>query len=258
MVMNVICMKWGTLYGPEYVNRLHAGVRRHLPALQRFVCFTDDTRWLDTDIETAPLPTTGAPETADTRWRKLALFRPGLAGLSGPTLFLDLDLVIVGDLAALADYPGDLVAIRDAQLFRPKLSRKLFRRKREAFYQGVANTSVFRFVAGEHADLLERYVNDHDDVITRYRNEQEYLSDHLHTQKRLAFWPSPWCVSFKNDCVPDLGHNLFANPQCPPDARIVVFAGRPKMSSVLAGSGSRWYRRIGPAPWLEAAWTDRQ
>jgi hypothetical protein len=27
---NVICMKWGTKYGPEYVNRLYAMVRRHL------------------------------------------------------------------------------------------------------------------------------------------------------------------------------------------------------------------------------------
>ncbi|HAU58261.1 MAG TPA: glycosyltransferase, partial [Comamonadaceae bacterium] len=27
---HVICMKWGTKYGPEYVNRLYAMVRRHL------------------------------------------------------------------------------------------------------------------------------------------------------------------------------------------------------------------------------------
>ena len=26
----VLCMKWGTKYGPEYVNRLYGMVRRHL------------------------------------------------------------------------------------------------------------------------------------------------------------------------------------------------------------------------------------
>ena len=26
----VICMKWGTKYGPEYVNRLYGMVKRHL------------------------------------------------------------------------------------------------------------------------------------------------------------------------------------------------------------------------------------
>ena len=27
---HILCMKWGTKYGPEYVNRLYAMVRRHL------------------------------------------------------------------------------------------------------------------------------------------------------------------------------------------------------------------------------------
>ena len=26
----ILCMKWGTKYGPEYVNRLYGMVRRHL------------------------------------------------------------------------------------------------------------------------------------------------------------------------------------------------------------------------------------
>ena len=33
---NVLCMKWGTPYGPEYVNVLHAMVRRHLQRPFRF------------------------------------------------------------------------------------------------------------------------------------------------------------------------------------------------------------------------------
>ena len=28
--VNVICMKWGHVYGPKYVNNLYAGVTRHL------------------------------------------------------------------------------------------------------------------------------------------------------------------------------------------------------------------------------------
>jgi len=37
----VLCMKWGTKYGPEYVNRLYGMVRRHLKGDFRFVCLTD-------------------------------------------------------------------------------------------------------------------------------------------------------------------------------------------------------------------------
>ena len=93
--VTVVCMKWGTYYGPEYVNRLHAGVHAHLSRPFRFVCFTDDATGLVPDVEARPLPDTGSPETADTRWRKLALFRPDL-DLSGTVLFLDLDLVSLG------------------------------------------------------------------------------------------------------------------------------------------------------------------
>ncbi len=41
--VDVICMKWGTLYGPHYVNRLYGMTIRHLSLPFRFVCFTDDT-----------------------------------------------------------------------------------------------------------------------------------------------------------------------------------------------------------------------
>ncbi len=253
--LTVACMKWGTLYGPEYVNRLFAGVARHLPQPFRFVCFTDDAQGLDAAIDIRPLPDTGAIATRDTRWRKLALFRDDLPDWQGTVLFLDLDVVIVSDLTPFIDTPGDFVAIRDSDLFRPRPLRRWFRPTRDAVYQTVANTSVFRFQAGAHADALARYVRDHETVVADYRNEQEYLSAHLHAQGALRFWPRAWCVSFKNDCVPRGLASFRRNPRCPEGARIVVFAGKPKMSDVLAGRGGRWYRRIGPVPWLVAAWT---
>ena len=41
--VNVICMKWGTKYGPESVNRLYKGVQRHLKRPHRFA-HVDDVR----------------------------------------------------------------------------------------------------------------------------------------------------------------------------------------------------------------------
>ena len=42
MSLNVICMKWGTKYSSEYVNKLYSMVARNLSVPFRFVCFTDD------------------------------------------------------------------------------------------------------------------------------------------------------------------------------------------------------------------------
>ncbi|MFM8903690.1 MAG: glycosyltransferase, partial [Verrucomicrobiota bacterium] len=62
----ILCMKWGTKYGPEYVNRLRSMVRRHLRMPHRFVCLTDSSAGLDPDIECFPIPSlelpAGAPE----------------------------------------------------------------------------------------------------------------------------------------------------------------------------------------------------
>lgn len=52
----VICMKWGKKYGPEYVNRLYAMVRRHLKGDFRFVCLTDDGVGIRGEVECLPIP----------------------------------------------------------------------------------------------------------------------------------------------------------------------------------------------------------
>lgn len=61
-------------------------------------------------------------------------------------------------------------------------------------------------------------------------------------------------MSFKNACVPRLAMSYLADPRVPPGTKIVVFAGEPKMSDVLAGRGHKWYRRIGNVDWLRRAW----
>ena len=39
----VLCMKWGTVYGPEYVNILYAMVARNITGEFKVVCFTDNS-----------------------------------------------------------------------------------------------------------------------------------------------------------------------------------------------------------------------
>ena len=57
----VLCMKWGTKYGPEYINRLYAMVRRHLQGDFRFVCLTDNTDGLRAEVECFPIPPLALP-----------------------------------------------------------------------------------------------------------------------------------------------------------------------------------------------------
>ena len=250
----ILTIKWGTLYSAADVNRLHRQVRRHLARPHRFICFTDDMHGLDPEIEAMPLPELGlAKGHADLRWRKLGLFQRGLGGLTGQALFLDLDLVVVDDLSPFFDLPGNFYIIRDDDLFRPKRLRRI-RRRRDRFLRMVGNTSVFRFRLGSHPEVLETYLADPAAAAASYEHEQQMVSDILGRQGALTYWPRGWCVSFKNDCVPRHLSSYLRDPALPQGAKIVLFAGAPKMEDVFAGRGHKWYRRIGNIDWLRRAW----
>lgn len=97
---HILCMKWGTKYGPDYVNRLYAMVRRHLSGEFNFVCLTDDPKGIRSEVQCLPIPPLDlalAPGQADRAWKKLTTFEENLYGLRGRALFIDLDVVIVGN-----------------------------------------------------------------------------------------------------------------------------------------------------------------
>jgi hypothetical protein len=103
-------------------------------------------------------------------WLKLASFAKPLHDIEGPTLFIDLDVVIVGELDSFFDVPGEFVVIREWD-------------KRD----GTGNTSV-RFTAGAHVDALEYFKQHSDEARNTYRNER-YITTFLAGQGKMSFWP---------------------------------------------------------------------
>jgi hypothetical protein len=235
---NVICMKWGRKYGPEYVNRLASMVRRHLSLPHRFVCMTDDSSGLDTGVDARPLPDFDDPGGPERGWRKISTFRRPLFDLEGPTLFIDLDVVIVGSLDRFFSRPGKFLIIRDW--------------KRHGAPTG--NSSVYRFEAGAHPEVLDRFLREHAQVRREVRNEQEYISGEFRRAGQLEFWPAGWCVSFKYDCMAPFPVNFVRPPSLPAGASIVVFHGNPNPPDAIVGKTSKITRRVLPTPWVAEHW----
>ena len=237
----VLCMKWGTKYGPEYVNRLYAMVRRHLPGEFRFVCLTDDPRGVRAEVQCLPIPSLALPAGIPERgWTKLTTFEAELHGLRGTALFLDLDVVIVGDLAAFFEEPGEFLIIHDWK--RP--------------WRLTGNSSVYRFELGAHADLLAEFRATQAAVRARLRNEQAFLSEVMHRQGRLRYWPEAWCASYKYHCIPAWPTNFWRKPACPPGARIIVFHGEVNPPDAIAGRRNRALRFVRPAAWVAQHWRE--
>jgi len=110
--VTVVVVKWGTKYGPEYVNRLQGMVAEHgFPSRPfRLVCFTEDSSGLDAAVHVLPLPT-GGQTGGEWKgwWNKAHLFSAAAAeaaaGHDDHILYLDLDTVVCGPLDFLLEPP---------------------------------------------------------------------------------------------------------------------------------------------------------
>lgn len=253
---NVLCLKWGTLYSADYVNRLYRGVSKHLHRPFRFVCVTDDPTGLCEGVETAPIPP--MPEGMAfndqyTKWPniyiKLCLFEKGFANLEGPTLFLDIDQIITGDLDCFFDYkPGKFCIIHNWVELRKRLFRKV---------PFCGNSSCFRFEAGEASDYIYRqFLKELPTALDYnvYSTEQVFMT-HAVGHENVNFWPANFVRSFKRSCVWPWPLNHFLVPRLPKDTRILCFHGNPSPNEAIAGYKGRhlntWTR---PAAWVAKLW----
>lgn len=242
--VNILCIKWGEKYGADYVNTLYSMVSRHLSRPFRFVCLTDRSEGIREDVEVRDIPPTGyqdfderLPWTKLHGWLKLTAFVNPLYDLEGPTLFLDLDIVIVGSLDEFFEPEGDFMVIKEWD-------------KSDA----TGNTSVFRFIAGAHPDALEALKADPEHAMAEVRNEQEYITQFVHRQGKLKYWPAAWCRSFKRHCLRPFPLSLFQIPRIPEGAKVIIFHGRPHPDDALAGRSGKWYRKVLPTTWIGEYW----
>ena len=250
-MQTVICIRWGTRYGADYVNRLYRGVMRHVSRPTRFVAFTDDPAGLDPGVDAIKIPVVSFDSGPDLSraglkpgpWRKLALWSTDLGGLDGEVLFLDLDVLVTGPLDPFFDYePGRLCVIRNWTQGRR---------------EGIGNTSVLRFRAGSAPHLLRDFEADPVAMSYRHDNEQIYVTRAAGLP--MAFWPSGWCASFKHDLMPPWPFYIFIPPALSAEARVVVFTGHPRPDEALAGRWpAKWYKRfykaLPPVPWISDHW----
>jgi len=259
--VNVVCIKWGRYYSADYVNRLYAGVARNLRRPFRFVCMTDVPDGIRPEVECVPfLPD---PGVKGRKWpnvhSKLTLFKRGFAGLQGPTLCLDIDLLVVGGLDCFFDYcPGDFCIIRNWVERR----KGIFRRR-----PMIGNSSCFRFDAGTDAShgVYESFLRDKDDPALDgffRKGSQKYQTRAMGEHGTVDWWPEAWVASFKRTCVPVFPFNKLFAPRFPKGASVIAFHGHPDLPEAVRGyvvdrhgRSVRPHLTTRPAPWVEEWWT---
>lgn len=221
-MLNVICLKHGTKYGPEYVNKLYNMVQRHLHVPYKFICFTDNTDGIDSNIETRILPVS----TISGWWWKPYVFKSDHFPPGDTNLFLDLDTVIVKNFTQLIEYlPGKFLGLRDVgRVFRPD-------------YQKLGS-AVMRWQSGYFSDIWTE-MEKNPGIMRKFHGDQDWIW-HLH-KNNITFFPDSWIRSYKweirsRDEIQGMGQRArfisVRNPQIPTDCCILAFHGHPRVDQV--------------------------
>lgn len=105
MRLIIACVRTGTAYPIEHVEKLRNMVSRHLMVEHEIVCLTDQEDRCD-DVVFIDIGVLGLPGW----WGKMALFEPSWR-LVAKVLYFDLDTVIINRLETIALIPGEFAIL---------------------------------------------------------------------------------------------------------------------------------------------------
>ena len=235
-MINVVCLKWGTKYGSEYVNKLYNGVKRNTTIKFKFHCFTEDTTGLNVDIIAHPLPF----NTLEGWWNKLYLFSNDLPIPIGEKIFfIDLDTLIVSNIDELLTVScNPIVVLRD-------------------FYTGIATSVIgtdnvgsglMLWTHGHYSIIWDTFIQDPEAAMKEIHphGDQKWVQKHAIQRQYWQDIALDKVVSFKVHC----------NQGLPDKASIVCYHGKPSIPESYSQRNVVWKYDISPQCWVLDHWKD--
>ena len=202
-MLTIMCVlrSGGDTYDHSWVAKLQRGVARNLTLPHRFVCISD----VEVPCERVPLL-----HNWPGWWSKIELFRKGV--ITGPTLYLDLDTVIVGNMDDIVRCTKPFAMLRNFSADNMVGSGIMWFRDAESVPHKVYN---------KFARMPECYMEHHlrmEDAHTSYIGDQAFIWDALNYDVET--------LDFKGIC----SYKRHCRKMLPVDSSIVAFHGRPRPS----------------------------
>lgn len=205
--LTVACvLRSGGIYDAQWVMKLKRGVSRNLTRPHRFVCLTD-----------MHVPCESIRITRPWRgwWSKLGLFDL----FTGPTLYFDLDTVVVGSLDRIAAHPHTFTMAHE-------------------YYRPHMKCSTAMAWCGDYAFIARAFAMNPNSIARRYDKDlRPRIGDQAFIEDQLASAGKP-VATFK-DLFGETSVASYKVHKCeaaPPDgAAVVAFHGRPKPGDIKRG-----------------------
>ena len=199
-MVTILCvLKSGGVYDAEWVRKLRDGVARHMNLPNRFACLSD----VDVPCERIPLK-----HDWPGWWSKIEMFSPGI--ITGPTLYLDLDTVITGNIDNFTNLEQSFAMLENFNEAEMVGSGVMWFKER-------APEGVYERFIQDPQRIMDYYQNV---KVGSYRGDQAFVYDTL--DRQVDKISSPALRSYKRHCRNGL----------PEGASIVCFHGRPRPSEI--------------------------
>lgn len=198
-MVDVICvLRSGEEYNAEWVRKLRDGVKRNLTVPHIFKCLSD----VDVPCERLPLR-----HKWPGWWAKIELFRV----VDGPTLYLDLDTVVTGDLNWLSSLQDDFLMLSNFHIPQFVGSGVMWFGKEQRHVYERFCEKPFKWI--EH-------INSRRDG--PYLGDQAFIWESM--KRKVKYLPMERIKSYKFHCTKGL----------PENTSLVCFHGLPKLTDVKA------------------------
>ena len=202
-MINIYSLKWGQKYGPEYVNRLYAGLKRYLRKPFTYTCITDDPTGLNTAIKIVDYssfdPFNYPKDRVFTR-EKLVMFDKFTQGKNA---WIDLDALIHKDITFLFEQ----------SLERPKFIWNYWNNYEERSLQWYGKcaschvNSSFVMWENDNGKYLYDLLNDNKEkVFFTYKSLDKFLFYQAHRKGLLDYWPEGTISNFNREAFRQKGY----------------------------------------------------
>ena len=189
--MNVICVKQGTKYSSEYVNRLYSMVNRNMPVDFKLHCITDDPVGIDSHINTIPIVS-----GLEKWWPKLDALN---IFTTGDNILFDLDIVILNPLDRLCSVKTRTLSVLYAQW------KEGYVQPSERF-PTLYNSSIMKWSGDQGKEVYEYFQLHREMILFKYSGIDRYMFnepvqvDTLPTSIAYSYWKG---VRFMKDTTPE-------------------------------------------------------
>lgn len=224
-MLNIICVKQGTKYSSDYVNKLYNMVRRNIPndLEYKFWCYTDDFTGIDSNVNLVKIESDLIGV-----WPKLDLLN---IFDKDENIFFDLDVIILNKLDRLLSVKTRTVSVLYAQwkegYLQPSSKEK---------FPTLYNSSIIKWSGNQGKEIYDYFIKHKEMILFKYIGIDRYLFnepihvDLLPTSIAYSYWKG---VRYLKDTTPE---------KLRKDYEVCIFNHNPKLHEITNSSwiGEYW------------------